>query len=81
MLPFQRFFCWPLLLLPCTVPCKIVLANPADLDTCPNHFNTTVYTLRVYNKSWWLTKFIGGITLNYLKICGSHQLHLRDLQC
>ena len=35
----QRFFCLPLLLPPCTVPCKIVLASPADLGTCPNHFN------------------------------------------
>ena len=35
----QRFFCRPLLLPPCTVPCKIVSASPADLDTRPNHFN------------------------------------------
>ena len=35
----RRFFCLPLLLSPCTVPCKIVLASPADLGTCPNHFN------------------------------------------
>ena len=35
----QRFPCRPLLLPPCTVPCKIVLASPDDLDTCPNHFN------------------------------------------
>ena len=39
MLFSQRFFCRPLLLPPCTVPCKIVLASPDDLDTCPNHFN------------------------------------------
>ena len=35
----QRFFCLPLYLSPCTVPCKIVVASPADLGTCPNHFN------------------------------------------
>ena len=35
----QRFFCLPLLFPPCNVPCKIVLASPADLGTCPNHFN------------------------------------------
>ena len=36
MLFSQRFFCRPLLLPPCTVPCKIVLASPDDLDKCPN---------------------------------------------
>ena len=35
MLFSQRFFCRPLLLPPCTVPCKIVLACPDDLHTCP----------------------------------------------
>ena len=35
----QRFFCLPLLLPPCTVLCKIVLASPANLGTCQNHFN------------------------------------------
>ena len=28
------FFCLPLLLLPCTVPCMIVLASPVDLVIC-----------------------------------------------
>ena len=41
----QRFFCRPLLLPPCTVPCKIVLASPDDLDTCPNHFNLRFFTV------------------------------------
>ena len=35
----QRFYCLPLLLPRCTVPCKMVLASPADLGICPNHFN------------------------------------------
>ena len=30
---------------PCTVPCKMVLASPADLDTCPNHFNLRFFTV------------------------------------
>ena len=45
MLFSQRFFCRPLLLPPCTVPCKIVLASPDDLDTCPNHFNLRFLTV------------------------------------
>ena len=45
MLFSQRFFCRPLLLPPCTVPCKIVLASPGDLDTCPNHFNLRFLTV------------------------------------
>ena len=39
----QRFFCLPLLFPPCTVPCKIALASPADLGTCPNHFNQSPF--------------------------------------
>ena len=38
MLFSQRFICRPLLLPPCTVLCKIALASPDDLDTCPNYF-------------------------------------------
>ena len=45
MLFSQRFFCRPLLLPTCTVPCKIVLASPADLDTCPSHFNLRFFTV------------------------------------
>ena len=41
----QCFFCRPLFLPPCTVPCKIVLASPDDLDTCPNHFNLRFFTV------------------------------------
>ena len=43
---FQHFFCRSLLLPPCTVPYKIVLASPDDLDTCPNvHFNLRFFTV------------------------------------
>ena len=45
MLFSQRFFCWPLLLPPCTVPYKTVLASPDDLDKCPNHFNLLFFTV------------------------------------
>ena len=45
MLFSQRFFCRLLLLPPCTVPCKIVLASPDDLDRCPNHFNLRFFTV------------------------------------
>ena len=45
MLFSQRFFCRPLLLPHCTVLCKIVLASPNDLDTCPNHSNLRFFTV------------------------------------
>ena len=45
------FFYWPLLLPPCTAPCKIVLAGTADLDTYPNHFNLRFFTV-VKLSSW-----------------------------
>ena len=35
MLFSQLFFCGPLLLPPCTIPCKIVFASLADLATWP----------------------------------------------
>ena len=54
----QRFFCWPFLLPPCTIPCKIVLANPDDLDTCPNHFNLrSLLRLRYHHRAQWLARF------------------------
>ena len=40
-----------LLLPPCTVRCKIVLASPDDLDTCPNHLNLRFFTV-VKISSW-----------------------------
>ena len=52
MLFSQRFFCRPLLLPPCTVPCKIVLTSPSDVDTCPNHINLRFFTvLRYHHKA------------------------------
>ena len=47
----QLFSCRPLLLPPCPVPCKIVLASPDDFDTCPNHFNLRYFTV-VKISSW-----------------------------
>ena len=52
MLFSQRFFCRPLLLPPCTVPCKIVLTSPSDVDTCSNHINLRFFTvLRYHHKA------------------------------
>ena len=45
MLFLQRFFCRPLLFPPCTIPCKIVLASPAYLDTFPTHFFLRFFTV------------------------------------
>ena len=45
MLSSRLFFCLPLLLPPCTVPCRIVLASPADLVTCPYHFSLRLFTV------------------------------------
>ena len=51
MLSPRLFFCLPLLLPPCTVPCRIVVASPADLVTCPYHFNLRLFTV-VKMSSW-----------------------------
>ena len=42
---FPMLLLLPLLLPPCTVPCKIVLVSPADLDTCPNHIHLHFFTV------------------------------------
>ena len=39
------FFCLSLLLSPCTVPCRIVLASPQDLVMCPYHFSLLRFTV------------------------------------
>ena len=49
MLFSQRFICRPLLLPPCTVPCKIALASPDDLDTCPNYFRVLQVSIKDVN--------------------------------
>ena len=51
MLSSHLFFCLPLLHLPCTVPCRIVLASPVDLVTCPYHFSLLRFTV-VKRSSW-----------------------------
>ena len=53
--PVQRFFCRPLLLTPCTVPCKIVLASLMILI----HAQTTLtcvslLRLRHHHRAQWL---------------------------
>ena len=45
MLSSHLFFCLPLLRPPCTVPCRIVLASPVDLVTCPYHFSLRRFTM------------------------------------
>ena len=51
MLSSHLFCCLPLLLPPCTVPCRIVLASPLDLVTCPYHFSLRRFTV-VKRSSW-----------------------------
>ena len=51
MLSFHLFFCLPLLLPLCTVPCTIVLASPIDLVTGPYHFSLRLFTV-VKRSSW-----------------------------
>ena len=41
----KPFFCLPLLFPLCTVPCKNILASPADLDTRPNQFILRSFTM------------------------------------
>ena len=45
------FFCLPLFLFPFTVPCRIVLAKPEDLETRPNHLSFHFLT-RVRSSSY-----------------------------
>ena len=40
------FFCLPILLPPCTVPCRIMFASPVDLVMCPFH-------LSLRFSQWW----------------------------
>ena len=51
MLSSHLFFCLPRLLPPCTLPCRIVLASPVDLVTCPYHFSLRRFTA-VKRSSW-----------------------------
>ena len=39
------FFCLPLLLPPCTVPCRIIFASPVDLVLCPYHLSLRFFTV------------------------------------
>ena len=59
----QRFFGRPLLLPPCTVPCKIVLASPDDLDTCPNHFNLHFFTVLYKALNYQMSKLASWIVV------------------
>ena len=38
-------FCLPLLLPPCTVPCRIIFASPVDLVLCPYHLSLRFFTV------------------------------------
>ena len=45
MLSSNRFLCLPLLLPPCTVPWRNVLARPEDLVMCPYHCSLRCFTM------------------------------------
>ena len=45
MLSSHLFFCLPLLLPPCTVPCRIIFASPVDLVLCPYHLSFRFFTV------------------------------------
>merc|ERR1712033_28619 len=45
MLSSHLFFCPPLLLPPCTVPWRTVLASPVDRVMCPYHFSLRFLTV------------------------------------
>ena len=56
----QHFFCRSLLLLPCTVPYKIVLVSPDDLDTDAQTSTLTCVSLlwlRYHRRAQWLGLF------------------------
>ena len=50
--PNDASFVGPFFSLLAQVPCKIVLASPDDLDTCPNHFYLRFYTVVKISLSW-----------------------------
>ena len=56
MLSSYCFLCLPLHFPPCTVPCRIVLASPDDLETCPYHFSLCLLT-EVRRSSYGLMAF------------------------
>ena len=45
MLSSHLFFCLHLLLVPFTVPCRIVFAMPVDLETWPYHLSFCFFTM------------------------------------
>ena len=45
VLSSHLFFCLPFLLLPYTVPCRIIFASPVDLVICPYHLNLRFLTM------------------------------------
>ena len=45
MLSSQLFVCLPCLLPPSTVPCKMVLARPDELETWPYHCSLRLFTI------------------------------------
>ena len=51
ILSSHLFFCLPLFLFPVTVPCRIVFAEPEDLETWPNHLSFCFLT-RVRSSSY-----------------------------
>ena len=51
ILSSHLFFCLPLFLFPFTVPCRIVLAKPEDLETWPNH-PSFLFLTRVRSSSY-----------------------------
>ena len=45
ILSSHLFFCLPVLLPSCTVPCRIIFASPLDLVKCPYHLNLRFLTV------------------------------------
>ena len=45
MMSSHLFLCLPCLLLPFTVPCKMVLARPDERETCPYHCSLRLFTI------------------------------------
>ena len=78
MLLSQRLFFRPLLLPPCTVSCKIVLASPDDLDTCPNTLTcVSLLWLRYHHRAisvWDAKQFPKASHLSGLQF-------LQDVRC
>ena len=72
----SHLFCYlPCLLLPFTVPCKMLLARPDELETCPYHCSLRLFTMVGSScgpvACWILTRTSRSLYMRCVVSCGS----------